>query len=242
MEVSMNHNSVVPLYAQIVEQLKQDIENGVFNKTGRIPTEAELAEQYRVSRITVRRAVDDLVNQGLVEKKQGKGTFITSQKFSRRLDNGPMGFTEMCHSMGLEPSTQILKAEVCVPKSAEVRKFLQLKEGESALYISRLRLGDGKPLAMEESYYPLEYSDLLTLNLEKESIYTYLREVKGIELRSTTIRLSIVRADAKLSKLLCVLRNAAQLEIRGFVIQPNGQPVHTSYQVGYGENFEFIVR
>lgn len=242
MEVNMNHNSAVPLYAQLVEQLKQDIENGVFNKTGKIPTEAELAAQYQVSRITVRRAVDDLVNQGLVEKKQGKGTFITSQKFSRRLDSGPLGFTEMCHSMGLEPSTQILKTEICVPKSAEVRNSLQLKDGEPAIYISRLRLANGKSLAMEESYYPLEYSDLLTLNLEKESIYTYLREVKGIELRSTTIRLSIVRADAKLSKLLGVPRNAAQLEIRGVVIQPNGQPVHTSYQVGYGENFEFIVR
>jgi len=53
---------------------------------------------------------------------------------------------------------------------------------------------------------------------------------------------SIVRADAKLSKILGVPRNAVQLEIKGFVIRPDGQPVHISYQVGYGENFEFIVR
>ena len=69
MEINTNPNSIVPLYAQIVESLKRDIENGVYNATERIPAEAELAKQYNVSRITVRRAVDDLVSQGLVEKK-----------------------------------------------------------------------------------------------------------------------------------------------------------------------------
>ena len=57
MEANMNPNSIVPLYVQVVECLKRDIENGVYNATGRIPTEAELAEQYKVSRITIRRAV-----------------------------------------------------------------------------------------------------------------------------------------------------------------------------------------
>ena len=70
MEINMNPNSIVPLYVQVVECLKRDIENGVYNATGRIPTEAELAEQYKVSRITIRRAVDDLVSQGLVEKNR----------------------------------------------------------------------------------------------------------------------------------------------------------------------------
>ena len=63
MEINTNPNSIVPLYAQIVESLKRDIENGVYNATERIPAEAELAKQYNVSRITVRRAVDDLVSQ-----------------------------------------------------------------------------------------------------------------------------------------------------------------------------------
>ena len=70
-------NSIVPLYVQVVECLKRDIENGVYNATGRIPTEAELAEQYKVSRITIRRAVDDLVSQGWL-RKTGKGNFYLS--------------------------------------------------------------------------------------------------------------------------------------------------------------------
>lgn len=242
MSTAMEHNSVIPLYAQIVEYLRKDIAANVFGRNGRIPTEAELSEKYGVSRITVRRAVDELVSQGLVEKKQGKGTFVTAPRFSRRLDSGPLSFSEMCYANGLVPGAKILETGIVVPKSATVRQQLHLMEGESAVYISRLRTGSGRPLAYEESYYPMEYSDLLSIDLENMSIYRYLREVRGIELKSTTIRLNITKADAKMAKILGVARNTALLEFKGCVVNGEGKPVHTSYQCGYGENFEFIVR
>ena len=109
MSTAMEHNSVIPLYAQIVEYLRKDIAANVFGRNGRIPTEAELSEKYGVSRITVRRAVDELVSQGLVEKKQGKGTFVTAPRFSRRLDSGPLSFSEMCEANGLVPGAKILE-------------------------------------------------------------------------------------------------------------------------------------
>ena len=108
--------------------------------------------------------------------------------------------------------------------------------------IRRLRYAGDKPLVLEDNFYPLEYAYLLSIDLENDSIYRYLQEEKGIELRRTAMHLRIVRADAKLSKLLQVPRNAPQLEMRGRVVRADGQTVHTSYQIGYGENFEFIVR
>ncbi len=242
METNLDYDSSIPLYAQIVTRLQQDIENGAFHQTRRLPTEVELAQRYNVSRITIRRSVDELVAQGLVEKKQGKGTFLCTKKISRHLDTGPIGFTEMCEANGLVPSAKLLEAGICCPESAETRQMLQLPEGGKAVKIRRLRCADGKPLALEESFYPLEYSDLLSIDLEKQSTYQYLRDVRGIELRSTTIRLSIVRADAKLAKLLQVARNTPQLEMKGRVVRPDGQTVHSSYQIGYGENFEFVIR
>lgn len=243
MENTLNHNSIVPLYAQIVEQLRQDIQTGLFRQTGRLPTEGELSEQYHVSRITIRRAVDELVSQGLVEKKQGKGTFICAPKFTRGFGSGPMSFTEMCTANGLTASAKILEAGIKCPETASVREMLGLKENEPAVRICRLRYAGDKPLVMEDNYYPLEYAYLLSIDLENDSTYRYLREVKGIELRATTMRLSIVRADAKLAKLLQVSRNAPQLEMTGKVVRlDDGRTVHSSYQVGYGENFEFVVR
>ena len=241
MEMTMNPNSIVPLYAQIVEQLQYDIKNGMYSKNGRLPTETELSEQYSVSRITVRRAVDELVNLGRVEKKQGKGTFICAPKLTRQLD-GPMSFTEMCQANGLEVSARILDAKICTADTAYVREALGVTERDPVVRIRRLRYAGGKPLVLEDNFYPLEYAYLLSIDLENDSIYRYLQEDKGIELRRTTMRLRIVRADSKLAKLLQVPRNAPQLEMRGRVVRADGQTVHTSYQIGYGENFEFIVR
>ena len=242
MAVDLNHNSIVPLYAQIVEQLRRDIESGLFNETGRLPTEGELSDQYHVSRITIRRAVDELVGQGMVEKKQGKGTFICAPKITRRLDSEPISFTEMCQANGLVARAKILEAGITTPDSASIREMLDLKEGEPAVRIRRLRYAGDQPLVLEDNFYPLEYSYLLSIDLENGSTYDYLRQQKGIELRATTMRLRIVRADAKLAKLLQVSRNTPQLEMRGRVVRQDGQTVHSSYQVGYGETFEFVVR
>lgn len=242
MQADLDYNSSIPLYAQIVAKLQQDIENGMFNKTGRLPTEGELADQYQVSRITIRRAVDELVLRKLVEKKQGKGTFLCSPKMTRRVDSGPISFSEMCAANGLTAHAKILEAGIVSPESPEIRAILGLPEGSSAVRIRRLRYAGEKPLVLEDNFYPLEYAYLLSIDLEKDSTYRYLREKKGIELQRTSMRLSIVRADNKVAKLLQVTKNAPQLEMKGRVIRLDGQTVHSSYQIGYGEDFEFIIR
>lgn len=242
MEDITNPNSIVPLYAQIMEQLEQAIKGGQYGTSGRLPTEGELSEIYNVSRITVRRAVDELVSKGLVEKKQGKGTFICQKKMRRGFGAGPMSFTQMCEANGVKASAKLLEACIEIPEDPNVREILSLEEGKPAVKIRRLRYADDKPLVLEESYYPLEYSDLLSIDLEHESIYQYLQVTKGIELLRTNSRLRLVRADSKLSKLLQVPKNSPQIEIRGKVVRADGHLVHTSYQVGYGEDFEFIIR
>lgn len=242
MQGELDYNSSVPLYAQIVENLRQDIERGAFRPTGRLPTEGELAERYKVSRITIRRAVDELVLQKLVEKKQGKGTFLCAPKMTRKLDSGPISFSEMCAANGLVAHAKILEAGIVTPDSPEICETLGLQEGSPAVRIRRLRYAGDRPLVLEDNFYPQEYAYLLSIDLEKDSTYRYLREEKGIELQRTSMRLSIVRADNEVAKLLQVPKNAPQLEINGRVIRLDGQTVHSSHQIGYGENFEFIIR
>lgn len=238
----MDYNSIVPLYAQMVEQLEQHIRCGRFNDTGRLPTESKLSEMYSVSRITVRRAVDELVAKGLVEKKQGKGTFICMPKMSRSMSEGPMGFTEMCEHNGMKAGAKLLDACIQVPESEEIRRELGLEEGQPAVRIRRVRYADGRPLVLEDSFYAMEYSYLLGIDLENVSTYRYLREEKGIEMLRTSSRLRLIRIDSKTAKLLQVPKNSPQIEIRGKVVRADGQVIHTSYNVGYGEDFEFIIR
>ena len=91
----IDYNSVIPLYEQVANALRADIQGGAFDATKRLPTEEELAEKYGISRITVRRAVGDLVEEGLVEKKQGKGTFIRTPKMHKDMNRSGMSFTEL---------------------------------------------------------------------------------------------------------------------------------------------------
>ena len=238
---TLNPNSTVPLYAQIVTRLEEDIKLGKFSQTGRLPTEGKLSEQYGVSRITIRRAVDELAGKGLVEKKQGKGTFICGAKFTRDLA-APQSFTEVCRQNGVQPSAKLLEASICVPESPNIKNMLGLGENEAAVHIKRLRYAGDKPMMIEDNYYPLEYAYLLSMDLEHDSTYCYLQEEKGVVLRRTNTRICIVRADAKLAKLLQVNRNVPELEMIGLVVNLEGKPVHTSYQIGYGENFEIVVR
>lgn len=238
----LDHNSIVPLYAQVARQIREDINAGRFDATSRLPTEIELAEQYEISRITVRRAVDELVAQGLVEKKQGKGTFIATPKLKKSFSTHAIGFTEMCAANGSVARAKLLEAGLMAPESHWVREQLGLEPGQTAVRIRRLRYADDTPLVLEENFYPIEYAYLLSIDLEHDSTYRYLREEKGIDMFSAHISLRIVRADAKASKLLEVPRNTPQLQMTGVVTKLDGSILHTSYQLGYGENFDFVVR
>ena len=240
MKSDLNHNSIVPLYAQLIEKLQADIHAGRFNRTKKLPTEEELSQEYGVSRITIRRAVDLMVQSGLVEKKQGKGTFVSSPKIYRSIDV-PMSFTELCAANGLIASAKILEASILVPQISEVREQLHLKTDEQAVHIKRIRYAGDNPLAYEDTYYPLEFAYLLSIDLEHDSTYRYLQEEKGIQLRRSGSRISIIRADATLSKLLMVPKNSPQLDMKGVIIRDDGDPVHTSHTIGYGEHFELFI-
>ena len=234
--------SAVPLYQQVMDDLKGEIARGVYASGSRIPSEMELAKYYGVGRITVRRAVGDLVEEGLVEKKQGKGTFIRAPKMHKDMNRSGMSFTELCAVNGRKPSTRLIEAGIKVPTDARVLEWMDLKPGDEVLFIKRLRFMDDEPCVIEENYFPKQYSFLLSMDLEHDSLYRYLREEKGFEIITGEVILRIVRADAKIARMLDVSRNTPLLGTWGKVFSSDGQLLHVCNQIGYGENFEFIVR
>ncbi|MCD8011260.1 MAG: GntR family transcriptional regulator [Lachnospiraceae bacterium] len=235
-------NSAIPLYEQVYGELKADIQRGAFNATRRLPTEEELAEQYQVSRITVRRAVSELVKEGLVEKKQGKGTFVRSPKMHKDMMHSGLSFTELCAMNGKTPSTKLLAAGIERPGDAKTIEWLGLQPGEDAVRIKRLRYMDGVPCVIEDNYFPKKYSYLLGIDLEHDSLYRYLREEKGYDIVSGDMVLRIVRPSTKIAKLLGVSRSTPLLSSCGRLFRGDGEILHTCRQIGYGEDFEFIIR
>ncbi|MDR1587783.1 MAG: GntR family transcriptional regulator [Treponema sp.] len=234
-------NSVVPLYAQVRELIRQDIIGGGLKPRQKLPTESEFVARYGVSIITIRRAINELVKEGLVEKKQGKGIFVSAPKYQKTFSNRGMSFSETCAANGIKAGAKVIAADMQIP-DRESRELLRLGDNDSVVRILRLRFANDIPCVVEDNYFPAEFSWLLSKDLENDSLYRILREEKGIEIMRGPLTLRIVRADKNTADLLNVARNTPLLRMIGVNYQPNGEVLHTCVQIGYGEDFDFIVR
>ena len=146
------------LYVQIQRDLRTKIEAGQWPVGTKIPPEPELQKTYNASRGTVRQAVDELVRQGYVVKKPGKGTFVRSTSPILQKKLGELAsFTQQLTARGLTPTTRLLSAEriraaVLRPAEGRVREAFGLTNEAEVIHIRRLRLGDRVPLAIQSVY------------------------------------------------------------------------------------------
>jgi GntR family transcriptional regulator len=191
----------IPFYHQVYLDLKSMIDGGQWTAGHRVPPERELATQYGVSVITVRRALDELAREQRLERTRGRGTYVLPQRIDRALDE-PMSFTEEMQTRGMDPETRLVAAR---PESAgeHVAAALQLEPGSPTLFLERLRLADGEPLLLEQVHLPAEqFPGLLASDLERDSLYRILTE------RYET---QIVRARETFEPVLLRSREAALL-------------------------------
>ncbi len=144
--------TAVPLYVQLREALRAEIEEHGLGPGDRLPTEAELEERYAVSRTTIRQAVGDLQAEGLVERVQGKGTFVATAK----IQHVPVltSFTELLRSQGHQPTHRALDTAVVVAPTGLCQE-LGVDEGTRCRYLERLLLADGQPVGVSKTWLPL---------------------------------------------------------------------------------------
>lgn len=171
-ESSINRQSKMPLHVQLYEILRGNILRGDWVVGEMIPTEPELIEQYGVSRITVRQALNRLVNEGLIYRQQGRGTFIAEPTLEQGLTR-IISFTEDMRQRGLKPGTQVLFAGL-LPAPDDVAEILQVTNGEELTRLERLRLANNEPVSIEESYLIHRYCPGL---LERDYSRIPLREI-----------------------------------------------------------------
>lgn len=167
----------LPLHYQIKEILQEMIENEELKPGDAIPTERELCEIQNVSRMTVNKAILSLVNEGVLYREQGRGTFVAKPKLKQQLSR-LKGFTEEMNGQGLETSTKILNFEV-KKATKQNMSVLKLPESESlVIEINRLRLSDGEPLAIETVWIPYYmFRDMTKETIEGKSLYETFRTI-----------------------------------------------------------------
>src|SRR5512138_350794 len=146
--------SKLPLYDQIERNLRDLIINGQLQPGQMVPSEWDLSDLYGVSRLTVRRALDELVRQNWLERKHGVGTFVRQPAIAS-ISDSKLSFTEQMHAIGRRPSSRIVEKRV-VAATTKIARALRIQEGASLFEIIRVRLADDIPILLETSCLSLE--------------------------------------------------------------------------------------
>ena len=189
-------NNKMPLYLQLADILRTEIVNGVLKENEKLLTEMELGEKYKVSRITVRKALEILEEEELLIRKQGLGTFVTGKRLVRS-SNLLMSFSQNCIMNGQRPGTKFLSADIVKAMPKDV-KLLHVQEDEQVIRIRRLRYCDDIPVMIEENHFPRKYAYLLSEDLNK-SLYQTLSE-HGVAVKKGTKRIGICYATKEEAK------------------------------------------
>lgn len=223
-EIQINRSSIRPLYLQVKEALEDWILSGLSDGTlspgDRLPSENELSEQLRVSSITVKRSLDELRRQGLIQRIQGRGSFVGPNRMVLPLER-LFNLTTLTRDYGMRPARKVLEInEMAATRS--VARHLSIQEDTRVIRLVRQRLVDKIPIAVETSYLPLQYfPNLLTEYKEHHSLYEMMQTRYGRE---------VVRADDLMSPVLINPFESKALEV------PVGSLGIIFERTGYGDH------
>jgi GntR family transcriptional regulator len=167
--MGIDKNSPIPVYYQLKEDIKEKINNGFWKVGQCIDSERDLTEQYGVSRMTVRQALGELVQEGILHREKGKGTFVCEPKVKQR---DIMSFSEMVRKMGLELKTEVRSFEI-IHTPSHINDLLQFEE---VYKIDRLRIVGGEVIANEVIYIPCDYCGYIDEEKLEHSFYEIIKD------------------------------------------------------------------
>ena len=229
--------SFSPLYHPLMQRIRGDIERGVYPTGSRIPPEHELEKLYQVSRVTVRRALSELTSEGLLERKQGKGTFVATPRGGLPLKN-LHSFHDSCKLNRVKPSIDVIHVRE-TEAGAEAAEGLNISRGSRVLEILRVCRADGVPVVLERNHFSMAYAWLQDQDLSG-SLYNILREY-GVEPKLALHDVSLRFADRDEAELLETEEGTPLICLHEVIYDQRGRPLHTNIQLIRGERFVFTI-
>ena len=230
-----------PLYSHVEAVLASEMTDGYLKVGDQLPTEDSLIARFEVSRITVRRAIQNLVSRGLVEIRRGKGTFVTAPKITQELTE-LTGFVEDMHALGRKPAARVIGKDI-VTANMTVAGQLALTKGARVVRIRRLRLADGIPLSFDETYLPLELGKkIMANNLKTEPIFSLLERKYDVPLVEAEYKLEAVIAEAEVAAALRVKPGSPIFLIERTSYSTDGRPVDYEKLYYRGDFVRFVTR
>lgn len=181
----MLNQSPLPKHYQLSQLLRQQILNGEFPPGSKIPGEYQLCQQYQISRGTVRKAINTLIQEGLLRAEQGHGTYVVEQPWRSRYFLTLSQFNEEMVRHHRQPKTKLLERKI-IPASSKVAERLQISLSSPVIYIARLRMANDTPILYERRYLAQQLCPaLMDEDVENQSIHTLLIQKYQIPLVKT---------------------------------------------------------
>lgn len=231
----------VTLYRRIRDDLRERIRSGAWQPLDRVSSESELMRRYRVSRITVRQALSDLVAEGLIFKRAGKGSFVAPPRPFQELGR-LQGLAEAMQGRGHETRSRVVAARP-EPASPAVAERLGLGVGAPVTHIERVRCLDGRPLSVDATWLPARLGErVLREDLETRDVFLILEQDCATPLGHADLAIDAVRADAATARLLEVDAGAALLRIERLTCDTAGRPVDYERLLCRVDRFQYRLR
>jgi len=228
-----------PLWAQIADSLREDI-GTVYAPGDTLPTETDLEQRFGVSRITIRRAVAELAAEGLVTRRQGRGTFVRGTQITQ--DLGLLtSWTSSIRQMGYEPQTMDTQIEVTQP-NPEIRALLAISEREQVVRVDRVRFASGEPICLMTNYVSLSLlPDLPANGLVNDSLFDTMMSA-GLRPARAEDTVEAFAASHEQAELLQVEEGAPILQVTRVSWDLAGQPLDVAVVANRADRFRYTVR
>lgn len=243
MSARIDRESLIPFYAQVKQSIKDEILQGKWQPGDQLPGETELCRIYSVSRTVIRQALNELLQEELIVRKKGRGTFITQPKVSERMIQKITGFYEDVSRHGFTPVSEVLKQHE-IKADERIGHFLALEPGTPVIEIERLRTveGDPDPIVLVKTYLPLALCvGLLDTDLTHRSLYHFLEQECGLILTHGYRHIEAVAAGVYEAGLLRVKRGTPLILLSGVTHHQNGTPVEYLHSLYRGDRARFDV-
>lgn len=225
----INRQNKLPLYQQLYEILRNSIVRGEWKVGQMIPPEPKMMERFGVSRITVRQVLNQLVAEGLIYRQQGRGTFVAEPTLEQGLLR-ITSFTEDMQKRGLDPGTRTISSGL-VQAPKEIALKLQVPVGEELARLKRLRLANGEPMSIEDSYllHRLCPGVLERHDFTQEPLRAALERDYGLHLANAKQVIRAISANREQAQLLEVPIRSPLLFIERVSFNPQNTPVEFLY-------------
>ncbi|AIW83857.1 GntR family transcriptional regulator [Bacillus mycoides] len=227
-------------YKQIADVLEQNIRDGLFNETKKLPTEEALMNRFEVSRNTIRKVISQLVNRGYIFQVQGSGMFLRETSVTDYINLGSLrGLTKNLVSQNIE--TKVLEIEV-IEANEEIVERMQCEIGTRLYFLKRLRIVDGKPFSIEVSYFKKDIIPYLNEEIALSSVYSYFIEDLRLNIGFADKVISCEKINKENAKLLELNEGDPALLIENTVYLVNGTIFELSQSMFHYEKTKLLNR